>query len=104
MLHRPGAIVPSINAGSTVGEIITFPLQRKTNPHCTQPHVGDHYPSYTLSVFRQFETERTFRGLDDMLAEGHSDTPTRYTLVSYKYEAFSRDMHASKRYTPRRDV
>ena len=52
-------------------ENIAFPLQDKIDRHCTQP-MSEIYPSYTR--IQQFETERTFRELEDML-ESNSSHP-----------------------------
>jgi len=64
MLHRPVQYFLQSMLEEVTWENIAFPLQDKTDRYCTQPHVGDHYPSY--KGIQQFEMEE----LDDMLALG----------------------------------
>jgi hypothetical protein len=72
MLHRPVQYFPSINAGRACVGKYCFLVTRQDRPLLHTTHVGDHYPSYKR--IQQFEMERTFRELDDMLALGHSHT------------------------------
>lgn len=47
-----------------------LPFTRQDRPSLHTTHVRDHYPSYTR--IQQFETERTFPELDDMLESNSS--------------------------------